>query len=209
MADAQLTDLLSGVMPLMLSDPSRPLVESVIRRTVREFCARSRVWQVVTDPMNVTAGVRDVDLDVPMGATVVAVLSLNLGGPRLEPVSSGMWLHSDRYDDRTGEPRCFTQLDTEQVILLPTPDTTRPGALVATLALQPSLSATTFPGWILDRYEEALASGTAAKLMLMPQRAWSDPNTGVDLRARFEAAIANASGTAVTGPGPLRTTSQH
>lgn len=203
------TDLFSEFLPLMVAHPSEPLALAVVRRTVRDFCARTRAWQEDTDPVDVVAGQALYDLDLPPGSNVVAVLGVRIGDQELDPIgramvrrgSAGKW-------SAAGTPSWFSHEDNDgQIRLMPAPTATALGALVMSVALQPSRNSTSFPGHIADRYGDAIAAGAGAALLLMPKRDWTDQNTGVDLRERYEAALANAIGHAATKPGVLRTVS--
>jgi len=56
-----------------------------------------------------------------------------------------------------------------------------------------------------------LAEGALAKLMMMPNKPWTDIQNGADRRTKFEAGVANARSSAVSalGSAPQRVTAQH
>jgi len=212
MSNTKYSDLLDDVLPSLAADPSDPVTEHAIKRTVIEFCASTWIWKHLPDPIDVVAGEAVYDLE-PLPATDVAtVMSVSLDGYMLFAKTTD-WLDANEPGWRsvTGAPRYFTQVDTEQVILAQVPASSSAGGLTATLALQPSQNSTGFPKWIANQYLYALADGAIARLMLIPGKPWTDLNTGADKRSRFEAAMANARNTAVAGLGraPTRTASQH
>lgn len=205
-------DLLDEVLPSLLADPSDPVTENAIKRSVIELCQSAWIWKHLAEPVDVVAGEAVYDMEVPTGASVTKVLSVELMGERLEPQSID-WLNrvAPAWRSTQGLPVWYTQTHAQQVMLAPLPQGDMPAGLTATLALMPSQMATTFPQWIADQYLYVLADGALAKLMLMPGRPWTDMAGGADRRMRFEAGVANARAAAVTDLGrvPMRVRTQH
>lgn len=212
MATIKYDDLIKDVLPHLAADPSDPVTRNAIKRTVIEFCMGSWIWKVFQDPVSVRAGTNTYDLEPETGADVTTVLAAELDGLPLK-AKDVPWLNAEipRWRTVAGTVKYFTQLDTESLILAPMPDVTVNNGLTITLALQPSQKADGFPGWIYNQYVYALVDGAVARLMLMPNKGWSDAATGLDRRAKFEAAVANARNSAVSALGiaPQRVKSQH
>lgn len=212
MATIKYSDLLDDVLPSLAADPSDPVTEHAIKRAVIEFCASSWIWKHLPDAIDVASGEAVYDLE-PLPATdIAAVMSASLDNYPLTPKATD-WLDANvpGWRTTTATPRHVTQVDTEQVILAPVPAATVAGGLVLTLAMQPSQNSTGFPKWIANQYIYALADGAISRLMLMPNKPWTDLANGQDRRAKFDAAMANARANAVFGLGraSLRTASQH
>ncbi len=198
MANVKYSDLLDEVLPYLAADPSNPVTENAIKRAVIEFCAGSWIWKYLPDPSSTVAGEAEYDLEPPSGADVTVVMHVALDGIPLshKPLD---WLDMElpRWRTTTGAAKYFSQVTSEQIVLAPTPDTSMTDGLSMTLALQPSQTATSFPAWISNQYFEDLANGAISKLMLMPNKPWTDLPTGADRRNAFQAAIANARASAV------------
>lgn len=212
MALIKYADLIDDVLPHLPADPSDPVTENAIKRTVIEFCAGSWIWRAFQDPVTVKAGVNTYDLEPDTGADVSTVLAAELDGLPLKPRDlPTLNAEIPRWRTVSGTIKYFTQLDTESLILAPLPDVTVTNGLTITLALQPSQASTGFPGWIYSQYIYALVDGAVARLMTMPNKGWTDVATGLDRRAKFENAIGNARNSAVSALGiaPQRTKSQH
>lgn len=212
MANTKYSDLMDDVLPTLAADPSDPVTEHAIKRSVIEFCAGSWIWKYLPDAIDVTAGEAVYDLE-PLPATdIAAVMSVALDGYPLDAKATD-WLDANVPGWRTtrATPRYFTQVDTEQVILAQVPAATLVGGLVLTMAMQPSQNSTGFPAWIANQHLYALADGAISRLMLMPNKPWTDLANGQDRRAKFDAAISNARANAVGGlsRAPTRTASQH
>lgn len=212
MANIKYSDLLDEVLPNLAADPSDPVTENAIKRSVIEFCSGSWIWKYLPDPVDVIAGENAYDLELPSGADVTTVLSAEIDGVPLKP-RDVPWLNKEIPNWRTTQahPKYFTQVDTEQVILAALPCANIREGLTLTLALQPSQTSNGFPKWIFSQYIYILADGAISKLMMMPGKPWTDIPNGTERRARFDAGVANARASAVSalGSAPLRTASQH
>lgn len=212
MANIKYSDLICDVLPALAADPSDPFTENAIKRAAIEFCQDSWVWKHICDAQDVTINESTYDVDVPNGASVAMVMDVLLDGVPLEAKEVG-WLNNNvpTWLTDAAIPNYYTQTDPGEIILAPIPSETTSAGLVVTAALQPSRAATGFPEWIFNKFPYAITEGALAKLMLVPGKPWTDLAGGVDRRARFEAAIANARAMAVTGLGRAanRTSSQH
>lgn len=210
MANVKYSDMLDEVLPLLAADPSDPVTENAIKRSAVEFCATSWVWKYLTDPVQTTPGEPLYMLDALPGSDVATVLSVELGGIPLE-CKTVEWLNANEQGWRTrrGTPRYYAQVDTEEVMLAPVPDTA--AELTTTLALQPSHTSTGIPKWIFTQHIYTLVDGALAKLMLMPGKPWSDAQNGAMRLSSFEKGMANASAVSANalGRAVTRTTSQH
>lgn len=211
-ANKKYADLISDVLPFLAADPSDPVTEKAIKRTVIEFCAGSWIWQVFMDPVSVRAAVNEYDLEPETGADVSAVVSAELDGTPLS-AKAPTWLHREipRWRTVTGTPKYFTQLNTETVLLAPLPQESSNRGLTLTIAQQPSQNADSFPAWIYNQFADALINGAVSRLMLMTGRPWADAGNGMARKSDFEADVANARNTAVSALGiaPVRSKSQH
>jgi hypothetical protein len=211
-ANIKYSELLDEVLPSLNADPSDPVTENAIKRAVIDFCAGSWIWQYLPDPIDVVAGEAYYDLEPPASADVSVVMNALHNNVPLE-AKTIIQLDAEIPGWRTTQttPKYYAQIDTDQIILAGIPEANIYKGLTMTLALQPSQSATSFPKWIFSQYIYALADGALAKLMLMPNKPWSDPANGLDRRTRFEGAIANARNNTVSslGRSAARVKAQH
>ncbi len=212
MASIDYSILVPDVLAALRADPSDPVTESAIKRTVIEFCAATLVWKHNPAAMNVVASTATYAIVAPADASVVAVISAQLDGEPLSPKGID-WLDSNvkRWRTDPGRVAHFTQTDPSEVVLAPPPSASMSAALTMTVALQPTRAATGFPQWIYDHHGYVLTDGALAKLMLMSDKPWSDPQLGADARARFETAVASIRASADTslGRAAARVTAQH
>ena len=212
MAIIKYSELLDDVLPSLAADPSDPVTEYAIKRACIEFCAESWIWKDLGDPLDVEAGEAVYALEPANGADITAVMDVAYNGTPLTAKSIS-WLDSQLPGWRTTQatPQYFTQVDSEQIILAPVPPDTLADGLTLTVALQPTSNSAGLPKWIVNQYMYALAEGAIARLMLMPDKPWTNIGNGQDRRRNFEASIANARAGAVTalGRAALRVAPQH
>ncbi len=212
MANFLYTDLIDEVLPYLAADPSDPVTEAAIRRTVIEFCRESWIWKHIADTQHLRARVQAYDIEPPLGADIVTVMTATAAGRDIQARRPD-WLDENHpyWKSDTGIVRYFTQIDTSQILLVNIPDETLANGLQMTLALQPTQAAESFPQWIGNKYIYQLAEGAISRLMLMNKKPWSDMKEGAYRRGLFDSAIAAARSDAVSGlaRAPTRTTSYH
>lgn len=214
MSTIKYSDLLDEVLPFLAADPSDPVTEAAIRRSVIEFFSRSWLWKYLPDPVDLVAGEPVYDLEPPQGGSVVAVMNVIVNG---QPIDNKTieWLDRNVPLWRT-ERRAssyFTQVQSDQVILAPVPDTNVTGGITMTLAIAPSATSKSFPAWVVNNvnYLETIVDGALYRLMLMPNKPWTDLKNGADRRLQFNTGVASASELAATAlsRAPTRVSSNH
>jgi hypothetical protein len=209
---AKYSDLIDDVLPSLAADPSDPVTEYAIKRACIDFCNGSWIWQYLPDPIDVEAGEAYYDLEPEMGADVSAVMDVSHNNVPLK-AKTLQWLDAELPGWRTTQavPKYYTQVDTDQIILAAVPDSSITEGLTMTLALQPSQTAVGLPKWIFNQYIYTLAAGALSRLMLMPNKPWSDVQNGAMHAANFQGAIANARANtlAALGRAAHRVTPQH
>jgi len=211
-ANVKYSDLVSEVLPVLAADPSDPVTEAAIKRAAIQFCKESWIWKYIQDPLDLVAYENTYDLEPPQGAAVAGVMSVVLGDLKLEPRHAD-WLDIDMpgWLSKNGQPKFFTQIDPDQVILAPAADYNLTAGVHMTLALAPEVKSNAIPGWIANDYLYDIVDGALSYLMRMPKQEWSDGPLALDYEKKFHAAIANARADSMgaLGRAPTRTTSQH
>lgn len=211
-ANSDYSELLGDVLPYLAADPSDPVTEGAIKRAVIEFCSQTGVWLYPCAPMNVEAGVLTYQLTPPIDAMVVGVADVFYDGHQIDAKSfASLNATKPGWMTNHGTPDAYTQVESDRLILAPLPSANLAGGLVFTLKLAPTYDAISAPAWLLSKYRNALAEGALSRLMLMPNKPWTDTQNGIDRRTRFESHIANAIYEATTGTAAavIRTTPQH
>lgn len=209
MANTKFTDLLPDILSILPADPSNPLTLNTVLRTIQDFCTSSMVWRDISDPIDVVQGTNTYDLDVPQGAMLVSVMSVNYDAKPLR-ASTVLDLYNSvrEWETRAGRPCYYTQLNPEEIILAPVPDESLPYGLSIITALQPSMTATFYPRWIHNRFQPVIVDGVLGQLMQMPGKRWTDMKNGALHQRAYEngRATARAVGATALGSAPIRTT---
>lgn len=161
-----------------------------LRDAAREFCADSRTWTHVSEATDILEGAAVYGVHPPTHTDVCAVLSVRVCGRRLTPLTPEQWrgLGSQAAKD----PTHFTVTEPSLVRLYPEPSEALPSALVVEVALLPSALSSLCPQFLLTKHGATIAKGAQARLMLMPDRPWTDTNTGAFLRTEFKDVVAAA-----------------
>ncbi len=208
MASTKFSDLIPDVLTIMSADPSDPVTEYAIRRAAITFCRESWVWKETSDPIDIESGMNTYDLEMPTGTDVARVISAVVNGDELVPSSVDDFAFSSA---GSGFPRYWAQVDTEQIIMSPSPDSSIHAGLVVTLALQPSATAQSIPKWIASQHHDTLIDGAVAFLLNMQGQTWTDYALGSAKELKFKSGISDARSSAVAGlsRASLRTTSRH
>lgn len=195
-------DILSRKVRLYAPTAPSFTVATHLRDAAAEFCRRTRCWRhvaeqdvaapVILPPNTVWDGlpiIFGVYPDEPALA-VAAIAEIEkawFDGVGLEPIAYPDLRPDDLTAFGAGAPRFITQIDERNVILAPQ----AAGRLRTSVFLRPSttnplVSPDFVPERIADRYGDALVSGAAARLLMIPNEAWSNPQIATAAQIRFD-----------------------
>lgn len=184
----KLSDFSRFVIPEVIGC-SDPLMEQALIQVAYEFCDKSGAWDELQEPQPLISGVPDYEIDVPQGAIALRVVHASIDGRMLhpEPLANVQHLSATQSD-----PRFFNSaIERGAVRLFPTPG--RSGQkLELMVAFAPSMTANSLPDFLMQRHADAIASGTKARLMLVPGQSWSNPQLGAYYSDRFQQGIVDA-----------------
>jgi hypothetical protein len=167
-----------------------PIVTAHLVRAARKLCRRAQVWLVWLDPVT-TTGVdyAEYDIELPTGATLFQLYKTTLDGRDYPTIS-----HRVKKNDVTLYDDAQKGLVSSDMVSFIMPPGTAAGSKVQIQAvLMPSVSATTIPDLIYERYLECIAAGAKASLMQLPDTTFYKPNDAAIEEARFEQGINKAS----------------
>jgi hypothetical protein len=167
-----------------------PVIISKVREAAREFCTKTRIWTQFSETADILAGQAVYGLRPPAEADLCAVLDVRVSGNRLRPLTPAQWRSLP--SEKAREPYYFIVTEPSMVHLHPEPNVDIPGAFVAEVALQPSLTSSRGPQFLLARYGSVIARGAQAEILLMPERPWTDAANGAALRNEFRDEMAAA-----------------
>lgn len=177
---------IDGFMPKIVQyvrNAPEPTVKTHLRDILREFCAASRIWREVE-----TFAVADPDYQAELefdDADVLEVEDCWLGDHKLTPkglaeldIEQPGW----RYTTDTGTAEFITQLSPDVMLVVPK----EAGDLKLTMILQPALTATEVPDFLLNKYGTQIGRGTAARVMLLPGTEFSNADLAAPLLKEFD-----------------------
>lgn len=189
---------LDTLLPYMLAEaPGVPDVTArqALLLSAIEFCVQTHAWSEILDPVDVEAGVNQYDIDVEQGARVATVKDVWASTYRLEPVTMDRLVAvlPDWQTISTSTPLFYTApTDNSYINVYPTPLAAIPGALVIRVAYAPTLAATSLPDSVVNQYLEPLLSGAKHRLMVMPERQWSNQALAAFHKTQFDDGVQRA-----------------
>lgn len=175
---------------------AEPAADNALRQAASDFCEQTNIWISELDPISVTAGVADYDLETDTGSAVAQVQSVGYDGRIIKPRSLDELdkLYPATYwPDLVGMPVLYTQVADSTIRLFPKPEMSVANALRVRVSLFPDNTATSLPDVLYSRYANEIAIGAASKLMMEQGREYFDPNSAVLYARKFAAAINRAS----------------
>lgn len=170
-------------------------VEHELRNAAIQFFEESRAWKTFLEPLAVSAGTAEVELesDSPNQETIVRLESAWYDGQPLDVITA------DEMDAQcgqdwtvlTGTPKAIIQLMTGIVRLYPVPLAASTSGFKARVSLRPSDTATQIPKQLM-KYRHAIKQGAMARLQAYPNQPWSAIDLAMKNEIDFKAAIARA-----------------
>lgn len=191
------------------------LVTQEIRNACIALCSETLCYPHEPDPIDIVASQRDYVLTLPTGTQVVAVTHAKASDTEIFPKSDaqldalyGVYGIDWRDIAVTGDVSYYQMTDpgngTMRLVLTPASGVT--DGLVVTLALAPSIAATTVPDWLLSQHHYAIAHGAKHALFSMQRKPWTNAILAEFHGSKFEIAKGRADTSAAKGNtrAPLR-----
>jgi len=188
---SKLTDFLPYVLPYVLGC-SEPMAVQHVRMACIDFCVSTGLWKVMTEGVNVNAGVNQYFVENPSDSNVAQVERVWFRGTPI-PVTNDHITPQDAYSAANplsivGTPsRAIYDKATNNIILTPTPDEAASKALALYLVLKPSRTSNNVPDFLFKDYAAEIASGAIASLMRMPDQPYTNADSQTHARFFFEA----------------------
>lgn len=170
-----LMEFLPRVMPFA-PGCAEPTAEQYVREAAIEFCQRTRGWRD-SDEFTIAADTREI-VCVPPYSALVEIEEMWFDGRKLTPVT---W--PTTWQDRGGgAPRLFTQVGIDGIRINPP----AAGTLAVSMFLKPSDKADYVPDFLLHHYAQVIADGALARLLMVPGKPFTNPDTAVAFGASFQ-----------------------
>lgn len=186
MAAMRWSQMLYLVAPHLPGCPE-PSMETALAESAAEFCARTALWREELDAELTTAEEHTYEI-TPSGAVFEGLPRLRLDGVEIAHVHRDAVPLDLRY--QTGKPTCFAVVSETSIRFYPTPDAayTYTGEAV----LKPGRAATGLEQFLYEAHAGAIASGAISRLMLVPQKEWTNPAAAAVHDRLFERGVDRA-----------------
>lgn len=186
-------DFLPEVLPYVHDCP-QPVAINAIRNACIEFCDQSQYLLYEHDPITYTANVGSYEFDPPTDTSVARVDSAWTQDFPLHPKSQDelKTMFGFAWRELVGDPRFYTQLSPDEIILVPIPAVYQAEALKMIVAIKPLRTSSAVDPSVFENWAEVIAYGARARLYDTPGQPYSDAQQAIKFRSWFESGIGNA-----------------
>jgi hypothetical protein len=189
-------------------------------RTFRDFCEWTHCWKETLDDIDVsedvnsyalTPGTDNCDSPNIIGLDSAQFKEDGEDDNQYHPIDIKSREYMDDYEagweNRDSAPvpyRCFYDELDGKIYLIDTPSADSTDGLKVRVWLEPALDATTAPGFMFTKYQEALTFGIVGKLLRMTNQRWSNPELGDYYHSLYIAERDNAQQEVDRGRGNIK-----
>jgi hypothetical protein len=200
MATALFSTLYDDVMP-HAAGVTADMALDAIRKAAIELCKESRIWRYEHPDISVVADQSTYAFVPPDDTKVVEILDAWYENVWLDPMGTDDLARvNTRWQSWTApRPLYITQLDDDNVRLVPEPTTALASGLHILVALKPTNDATGMEEWILEDWREQIARGALARIYESPRKPYSDSGLARVKKAEFRQDCTDAYNAAMNG----------
>lgn len=176
---------------------SEPMVEQYLLDTAIDFCSKTLIVQEDLDPLTMIPGIVEYELDMPPQQKIHMLMrAFHASRPidivtadmaHSHPAHFGNWFYAGASVPE-GTPSAIFQKNERSLLVNRAPHAIEPIIITISAALKPSRSATQLADILFDDYANTLALGAAAKMLLLPGKAFSNPQLAVAYQTQYEQA---------------------
>jgi hypothetical protein len=184
---------LPWVTPYALNCPD-PLAINAVRDACIEFCDTTGWITYETDPQSILEDVSDYSFDLPEDTTLARILELYVDDVEMTPKSTDdlRAMYGTNWRTQTGSPHYYTQLNTDEVVLVPQPTATVVDDLKMTVVLKPTRTSTTVDDSVFEWWAETIAAGALMRLLSTAGQPWSNPTDAAARERTFRLGMSEA-----------------
>jgi len=183
-----------------VKDVPKQFAENAIRDAVIEFCERSFLWIIRSDPSDLLVGESLYGFNTPAGTKMIrinrveATATPTAGYCEVVPIAYEEFLRKyPNYSTITSSyPTHYIAQEPGIIMVFPTPTADVIGGIKAEISIAPTRLATACPDFIFEQYAEAIGFGAKSKLMLSTNKPWSNAEAGMLYEQKFRAGISKA-----------------
>lgn len=167
-----------------------PVLLSAVRAAAAEFCRETLAYRVDLDPLMVVAGTAEYELDPPdMETRIITPLFVSLDGNELVETCEDEMPRGWRTGN-SGRPRSYLVMNAQALWLYPAPSEDSATGLFVRAAVKPTTGSTGAEDFLLEDHGETIAHGAVARILEIPQKAWSDAQLSVYHAGKFRDGLA-------------------
>jgi hypothetical protein len=162
-----------------------PLAQQALVDAAINFCEVTQTVVTDLDPVNVRAGVRNYELDLPSQSQLSQISRVWYKGRRLGAVPA---IDANDVEALSGEPVYYYSTSVDELLVLtlyPMPAEDAAGELQVRATTKPTRSATSLPNVLYNRWAETIVNAALERLHSMPGMAFTDPAKAAVLQARL------------------------
>lgn len=179
-----------------------PTAFMAIRDAANDFCTRTRLWRF-EDSFTVSSNEAEA-ITTPDGSVLLDLELVKFDGVDLLPKTTA-WLDAHERGWRegllTGTPRYITQLDMNTLRLVPG----QAGTVAISAWLKPADDCLDLPDFLGDQFRECIAFGALARILLIPNQPYTNPQMAQTMMGGFEAKVNSLSVAGSRGQQRART----
>ncbi len=172
---------LPRILPSVPACPE-PTAEAEVLAAAIELCQRTRCWRLIDDRVLPSGWSGPIAISLPDGAALHEIERAWFSGRKLDPEP---FTDAPPEDLVSGPATAFSQVDRGEILLWPAGEA---GTLRLSLFLKPSQGADEVPDDLFQDHLEDIAAGALGKLLLIPEKSWTNPSLAGVYVSRFEAA---------------------
>lgn len=164
-----------------------PIVVHELRRTAQEYLKATRAWKVTLNPIPVLLGTTSITIPLEADKAMIEVEAAWYDGNKLSLVTPSK-LDGDSNDDwrlHTGSPTALVQFSPGVVSLYPLPIANSATGLKVRASIYPSDASTGLTDEIGAKFFNEIAVGAKGKLMIYPNRPWTNIDIGASYIQQF------------------------
>lgn len=166
------TEFIPTLSPHVKQCP-QPVMLDALRRAGRDFCTQSKVWQETLDDVLIVPSEREIEVEHPDDARVVAPLDCYFdANPITARTSRQLAREYQNWRLESGTPLYLTLDNPDVMRLCPHPSVQ--GTLTPRVVLAPALDGDEVPDWLYEEHRDAINYGAAAILKAIGNEAWTD-----------------------------------
>lgn len=183
-----------------------PLVEHELKRAAQDFFRDTKSWQITLPTVPVLANAEFTTITAPEGSALESIIVAWYDGQKILPTTADE-LSKDFGDDwelHTGTPCRYIEETPGYLRLYPRPLADASSGFKAKVAVTPASAAGGIPDNLAETYQDILSDGALSRLMIYPNKPWTNYELGGAALSRFGGAMAVLKTKLTIGSGQKR-----